>query len=214
MVKAHRPYWGGIWNEGPYLEAIEFIDLGDDAAAPISALASGQIHGMISAEPSQYDALKQLPHLKFYQVSTAETAVLRMKVTAKPFDDPRVRKAMRLGLDTKSVMEVALRGLGTPGDHTHVAPVQPDYMAIPPMPRDVEAAKKLLAEAGFPNGFDTVLYVPNDLAWIVAESQAAAEQWKDIGARVKLNVVPGTEYWDNWTKVPFGATTGRTGRSG
>jgi peptide/nickel transport system substrate-binding protein len=205
-VKAHRPYWGGVTNEGPYLDAIEFVDLGDDPAAAISALASGQIHGLLNAEPSQYDALKQLPQLKFYSVATAETAVLRMKVTAKPFDDSRVRKAMRLGLDNKSVMEVALRGLGTPADHTHVAPVQPDYGPIPPMPRDVPMARKLLAEAGYPDGFDTVLYVPNDLSWIVAECQAAAEQWKEIGARVKLNVVPGTEYWDNWTKVPFGAT--------
>ncbi len=206
VVKAHRPYWGGVWNEGPYLDTIEFIDLGDDPAAPIAAMASGQIHGMVSADPGQYDALKQLPHLKFYEVTTAETAVLRMKVTEKPFTDPRVRKAMRLGLDTKNVMEVALRGFGEPGDHTHVAPVQPDYQPIPPMGRDVEAAKKLLAEAGFPNGFETVLYAPNDLAWAVAECQVAAEQWKDIGVRVKLNVVPGTEYWDNWMKVPFGAT--------
>jgi peptide/nickel transport system substrate-binding protein len=207
LVKAHQPYWGGIWNEGPYLDAIEFIDLGDDASAPISALASGQIHGMMFADPAQYDALKQLPRLKFYSVPTAATAVLRMKVTQKPFDDPRVRKAMRLGIDSKSVMEVALRGLGQMGDHIHVAPVQPDYQPIPLMPRDVAAAKKLLTEAGYPNGFETVLYVPNDQAWIAAESQAAAEQWKEIGVRVKLNIVPGTEYWENWTKVPFGATT-------
>jgi peptide/nickel transport system substrate-binding protein len=104
-------------------------------------------------------------------------------------------------------MEVALRGLGQAGDHVHVAPVQPDYQPIPPMPRDIAGAKKLLADAGYPNGFETVMYVPNDQAWIVAEAQAAAEQWKAIGVQVKLNVVPGAEYWDNWTKVPFGATT-------
>ena len=207
LVKAHRPYWGGLWKEGPYLDAIEFVDLGDDPSAPISALASGQVHGLPVVDPSQYDALKQLPHLKFYSVTTAATAVLRMKVTQKPFDDPRVRKAMRLGVDSKSIMEVALRGLGQAGDHVHVAPVQPDYQPIPPMPRDVAAAKKLLADAGYPNGFETVMYVPNDQAWIVSEAQAAAEQWKAIGVQVKLNVVPGAEYWNNWTKVPFGATT-------
>jgi peptide/nickel transport system substrate-binding protein len=207
LVKAHRPYWGGLWNEGPYLDAIEFVDLGDDPSAPISALASGQVHGLPVVDPSQYDALKQLPHLKFYSVTTAATAVLRMKVTQKPFDDPRVRKAMRLGVDSKSIMEVALRGLGQAGDHVHVAPVQPDYQPIPPMQRDIAAAKKLLADAGYPNGFETVMYVPNDQAWIVSEAQAAAEQWKAIGVQVKLNVVPGAEYWNNWTKVPFGATT-------
>ena len=202
VVKGRKGYWG----EGPYLESIEFIDTGDDPAAPISALASRQIDGLVSADPVQFDALKQVPNLVLYKVGTAETAVLRVKCNEKPFSDPRVRKAMRLGVDSKSLLEIALRGLGEVGEHTHVAPVQPDYKAVRPMPRDVVAAKKLLADAGFPNGFDTTLYAPNDTPWIVAEAQAAVEQWKDIGVRVKLNIMPGAQYWDNWTKVPFGAT--------
>ncbi len=165
-VKARKDYWGGILGGGPYVDTIEFIDMGDDTSAPIAAMASGQIHGQIIADTVQYDALKQMPDLKFYSVPTAQTAVLRFKVTQKPFDDPRVRKAMRLGLDTKAVMEIALRGIGLPGDHTHVAPVQPDYKPIPPMGRDVAAARKLLAEAGYPNGFQTVLHVPNDTSWM------------------------------------------------
>ncbi|HTW27721.1 MAG TPA: ABC transporter substrate-binding protein [Acetobacteraceae bacterium] len=202
VLTAHKGYWG----QGPYLDGIEFIDLGDDAAAPISALASRQIHGLLWADPMQYDALKAMDFLAYYDVSTSETAVLRFKVTEKPWTDPRVRKAMRLGLKKQAVMEVALRGIGEVGDHTHVSPAQPDYKAIPPMNQDIDEAKKLLAEAGFPDGFDTVMYVPNDLPWIVAQCQAAAEQWKAIGVRVKLNVMPGAQYWDVWTKVPFGAT--------
>ncbi len=202
VVKARTGYWG----EGPYLDAIEFIDVGDDPSAAIAALASRQIHGLYSADPVQYDALKQLPFLQLYQVATAETAVMRMKVNVKPFSDPRVRKAMRLGIDAPQVVEVALRGLGLPGDHSHVSPAQPDFEQIAPMPRDIPQAKKLLAEAGFPDGMTTEIYVPNDLPWIVAQCQVAAEQWKDIGVTVKLNVVPGAQYWDVWTKVPFGAT--------
>jgi peptide/nickel transport system substrate-binding protein len=202
VVKARKGYWG----EGPYLETIEFVDMGDDPAAPIAALASQQIDGLLQGDPVQYDALKQIPNLTMYQVQTAETAVMRFKCNQKPFNDPRVRKAMRLGLDCKSVMEVALRGLGEPAAHTHVSPGQPDYGPVSPMPKDVAAAKKLLADAGYPNGFETTLYVPNDLPWIAAESQAAVEQWKDIGVNVKLNIMPGAEYWDNWTKVPFGTT--------
>jgi peptide/nickel transport system substrate-binding protein len=201
-VKAHKGYWG----EAPYLDTIEFVDMGDDPAAAISALASDQIHGLIAADPVQYDALNANPNLKLYQIPTAETAVLRFKVTEKPFNDPRVRKAMRLGLDNNQVMQIAVRGLGLVGDHTHVSPAQPDFKEIPKMPRDVVAAKKLLADAGMPNGFETELFVPNDTAWIVAEAQAAVQQWQDIGVKVKLNVMPGAQYWDVWTKVPFGCT--------
>ena len=202
VVKKVKNYWGQAAN----LDAIEFVDTGDDPAAAIAALASQQIHGLIFADPVQYDALKAMPNLQIYSVPTAETAVMRMKVTEKPFNDPRVRKAMKLGLDSDAIVQIALRGLGVPGDHLHVSPAHPDYKPIKPLGRDVAGAKKLLAEAGYPNGIESTLYVPNDLPWIVAQAQAAVEQWKDIGANIKLNVMPGAEYWDVWTKVPFGST--------
>jgi peptide/nickel transport system substrate-binding protein len=202
LVKARQGYWGSP----AYLDAVEFMDMGDDPAAPISALASRQVHGLISADPAQYDALKQMAHLKLYEVPTAETAVLRFKVTEKPFDDQRVRKAMRLALDNTGIMEVALRGLGLPGDNSHVSPAQPDYMDIGMMKRDVASAKKLLADAGYPNGIDAEISVPADPPWNGAESQAAVEQWKEAGIRVNLKILPGQEYWDVWTKVPLGCT--------
>ena len=200
-LRRAKSYWG----QAAHLDEIQQLDMGDDPAASIAALASKQIHGLLFADPAQYDALKAMPHLALYQVATAETTVLRMQPN-KPFDDPRVRKAMMMGLNKQAILEVALRGIGIQGDHTHVSPVQPDFGKIPTLDRDVAGAKKLLAEAGYPNGIETTLIVPNDIPWIVAMSQAAAEQWKDIGANVKLNVVPGAQYWDEWTKVPFGAT--------
>jgi len=194
------------WGQPAHLDAIEQVDTGDDPAAAIAALASRQLHGLIFADPVQYDALKAMPHLELYQVRSAETIVLRFKPTAKPFDDARVRRAMKLSLDAKPILEVALRGIGIEGDHTHCSPAQPDTKPITPMGYHPEEAKKLLAEAGYPNGIDVTLYVPNDLAWGVAQAQAAAEQWKKVGIRVKLNVMPGAQYWDVWTKVPFGST--------
>ena len=130
----------------------------------------------------------------------------KFHVDQKPWNDPKVRMAMRLGLDNKSFIELALRGLGTLGQDCHVSPVLPDYGKVPDINRDVDQAKKLLAEAGYPNGLQTELAVPSDMGWIVAQCQAAVEQWKDIGVQVKLNVMPGAEYWNVWTKVPFGCT--------
>ncbi len=202
VVRRVKQYWG----QPAHLDAIEFIDTGDDPAAPIAALASHQLHGMIFADPVQYDALKAMPFLQLYQVKSAETIVLRMKPSVKPFGDARVRKAMKLALNPPPIVEISLRGIGITGQHTHCSPAQPDTKPIEPMGFHVDQAKKLLAEAGFPNGFDTTLYVPNDLPWGVAQAQAAAEQWKQAGIRVKLNVMPGAEYWNVWTKVPFGST--------
>jgi peptide/nickel transport system substrate-binding protein len=202
VLRKVKSYWG----QPAYLDSIEQVDTGDDPAAAIAALASRQLHGLIFADPVQYDALRAMPHLKMYQVPSAETIVMRFKETVKPFDDPRVRKALKLALDAKPIVEIALRGIGMPGDHTHCSPAQPDTLPIKPMGYHPDEAKKLLAEAGYPNGFETTLYVPNDLPWGVAQAQAAVEQWKKVGINVKLNVMPGAEYWNVWTKVPFGST--------
>jgi peptide/nickel transport system substrate-binding protein len=202
VVRKVKSYWG----DASHLDAIEFVDTGDDPSAQIAALASRQIHGLIWADPVQYDALKAMPHLQLYQIESAETAVMRFKVSEKPFDDARVRKAMKLALNPAPIIEVALRGIGKPGQHNHCSPAQPDTKAIAALGTHLDEAKKLLAAAGHPNGFETTLYVPNDLPWIPAQAQVAAEQWKQIGVNVKLNVMPGAQYWDVWTKVPFGAT--------
>jgi peptide/nickel transport system substrate-binding protein len=200
--KARADYWG----EGPYLDRLEIIDVGDDPSAAVAALVSGQIDGLGTAGASQIDALKAVPRLEMSRVATAQTAVCRVKVTEKPFDDPRVRKAMRLAIDAKEVLEIALRSLGQTGEHHHVAPIHPEYAKLPAMARDVAAAKKLLADAGHPDGIETEVWVANDYPWHAVAAQTMGNQWKEAGINIKINVVPGATYWDVWTKVPVGFT--------
>jgi peptide/nickel transport system substrate-binding protein len=195
------------WKEGGYLDEIHFIDLGDDQATKLAALASKQVDGLYDADLKIYEQIKKLPHIEIHQITTAQTAVARTKVGHKPFDDPRVRKAMKLAVDPAVVLKIAYRDLGAPGEHHHVAPVHPDYAQLPPFKRDVEAAKKLLAEAGHPDGIEVELHCKKDPDWESVASQAMVEQWAEAGIKVKLNVMPGAQYWDNWTKVPFGFTT-------
>ena len=80
----------------------------------------------------------------------------------KPFDDKRVRKALQYATDVNAVLKAAHRGLGMPGEHHHVAPIHPEYAKLPPVERDVAKAKALLAEAGYPNGFEIDLYAYRD----------------------------------------------------
>ena len=203
VLKARKePYWGG----GPYLDQIEFIDLGDDPAAAVAALASKQVDGLYGADIVQLEALQKIPHVKMYQVITAYTATARMQ-PVKPFDDKRVRQAMRYSIDSNVILQVAHRGLGQAGEHHHVSPVHPEYAKLPPMTRDVAKAKKLLAEAGHPNGIDVEIVARPQPAWELLAVQTMVEQWKEAGIRVKINVMPSTQYWEVWTKVPFGFTT-------
>ncbi len=203
VLKARKEaYWGG----GPYLDQIEFIDLGDDPAAAVAALASKQVDGLYGADIVQLEALQKIPHVKMYQVITAYTATARMQ-PVKPFDDKRVRQAMRYAIDSNVVLQVAHRGLGQPGEHHHVSPVHPEYAKLPMPTRDVAKAKKLLADAGHPNGIDVEIIARPQPAWELLAVQTMVEQWKEAGIRVKINVMPSTQYWEVWTKVPFGFTT-------
>ena len=203
VLKARKQgYWGG----GPYLDQLEFIDLGDDPAASVAALASKQVDGLYGADIVQLEALQKIPHVQMYQVTTAYTATARMQ-PVKPFDDKRVRQAMRYAIDPNAVLQVAHRGLGQPGEHHHVSPVHPEYAKLPPPTRDVARAKKLLAEAGYPNGIDVEIICRPQPAWELLAVQTMVEQWKEAGIRVKINVMPSTQYWEVWTKVPFGFTT-------
>lgn len=196
----------GYWGTEAALDAIEQIDVGDDAAAAIAALASKQLHGLVFADPGQYDALKALPHLDFYSVATAETGVIRMRCDQKPFDNPKIRKAMRLAIDSDAILKVALRGLGTVGGHHHDSTAHPDFGGMGGMKRDVEGAKKLIAEAGMTGQVKSELLVPNDHAWFLPMAEACQQMWKEAGIDIALKPIPGAQYWDVWTKVPMGIT--------
>ena len=203
VLKARKDYWG----EGPHVDTLEFVDLGDDPADAIDALASKQIHGAYTIEVVQLDALRLVPHLQLYEAPTADTAVMRGKVTIKPFDDPRVRKALRLAIDSKKTQQITLGALGLPAEHHHVCPIHPEYAELPFMEQNVEAAKSLLAEAGYPDGIDLgMIDCRAAPGWEFNTVQAMIEQWKEVGIRFEINLMPSNEFWDVWDKAPFGFT--------
>ncbi len=200
VLEAIKDYWG----DGPHLDRIEFIDLGDDPSALIGALASKQIDMIRGGDVSQLDTFKAIPHLAVHQANTASTAVAQIMITKKPFDHPKVRQAMRYGMDATRCLELAMRGFGLPAEHHFVCPVHPEYAALPEMTRDPEKAKKLLAEAGYPDGIDVEFVCKKDPAWELAAVQAMTEQWRECGIRAKIDVMPSAQFWDVWDKVPLG----------
>lgn len=201
-LKARKDYWG----DGPYLDELQFIDLGDDSSAKASALKSGQVDGLYEIDASQVDLVKKFDHVEIYKATTAQTAVARTRVTEKPFGDPKIRKALRLAVDNSKALEVALNGRGVVAEHHHVSPIHPEYAALPPMKRDLAGARKLLAEAGYPNGIDLEIAANNDEAWEVSAVQALVQMWAEAGIRVKIKVMPGSAFWDVWDKLPFSMT--------
>ncbi len=200
VLKKRGSYWGGDVS----LDAIQYIDLGDDKGAAIGALASNQVDLVYELFVDQLDVIKAIPNVQLFEAITAQTAVARMQVTQKPFDNKMLRQAIQASVDHARVLELAYRGRGAPAEDHHVAPIHPEYFKLPALKQDLEKARQLYKESGHKG--ELAIDTNNDSKWEVDAVQAMVEMWKAAGINVKINVMPGSQYWKTWDKTPFGMT--------
>lgn len=204
LKKRKEPYWDGE----VFLDEIRFIDLGEDAGAYLAAIASKQVDGIFSLDLTTLEAAKNIPGIKVVSSPSSQTGVIRMKVTEKPFTDVRVRKAVQKTCDAQRQLDIAHRGLGVMAEHHHVGTVHPEYFKLPPFKQDIAGAKKLLKEAGYPDGIDLVCNVGNtDGVWEQDSVNVLKQDAAKAGINIKMNVMPQAQYWDVWTKAPLSLTS-------
>jgi peptide/nickel transport system substrate-binding protein len=197
------PYWGG----DIYLDRITYIDHGDDPAAEIGALASGQVDANYQSSVEQVDTIRSLPNLNLLEMVTAQTGIARMKVTAQPFNNKNIRKAVQACVDHDRILAIVYRGLGAVAEDHHVAPIHPEYAALPKLRQDYAAAHRYLAAAGRPNGIKLTIDCVANPAWEQNVCKALVEMCKPAGIQISINIMPGGSYWDRWMTTPFGFTS-------
>lgn len=185
------------------LDELLLIDLGDDPTAAAGAVVSGQVDGLARCDYSVADLLAERPGFRIHRTRTAATGLLQMRVDTPPFDDPRVRRAMRLAIDVEAVTRIALRGYGEPAEHHMVAPVHPCYAKLPPMGHRPEEARALLTAAGHPEGLDLTITCKNWPQWELGAVQAMAAQYEAAGIRCALEVLPAARFWEVWGEAPL-----------
>ncbi len=203
ILKKARPWWAGPF----YLDEIHYFDHGEDTNAWVAALASQQVDMVYSVPNTAIDTLKRLPFVNIHEASTAQTAVMRFRITHKPFDDLRVRQAVAACMDHKDILDKAYKGLGQVAENHHVCPIHPDYAPLPPLKRDVDLAKKLLAEAGFGKGL--TLEIANgdsEGPWMTDALAVFKNQLAPAGITLNINKMPTNQYWEVWDKAPWGYT--------
>lgn len=124
------------------------------------------------------------PDLKVHSRSSNVTQYICLDNTLKPFDDKRVRQAISYALNRDDIITMVLEGRGEPS-YAPLSPLTMGYLDNPAkISYDPEKAKALLAEAGYPNGFDTKLMAFNDIGKRVAE--AAQGYLADIGINAEI----------------------------
>jgi len=192
-------WWGG---EAP-LDGVEFIDYGTDFNATVNAFDSGDIDMNLETPADFIDILDKMDLVKS-EVDTATTLVARTNVTHKPYGDQRVRNALQMAVDNNVVLQLGYSGRGTVGENHHVSPIHPEYYPLPKKTRDAAGAKKLMAEAGQADFEHELITIEDN--WQKNTGDAIAAQIRDAGIKVKRTVLPGSTFWNDWTKYPYSMT--------
>jgi peptide/nickel transport system substrate-binding protein len=207
VLKRREDYWlnGADGKPLPYLDGIVYLDLGEEEAARIAAMQSGQVDNIFNPSAEIWQAVKDLPGIKVYSAPTAQTFVIRMRADQEPWTDNRVRQALKMSIDRQKMLDLAWFGNGVLGHDAHVAPVHPEYCEKEIPAYDPEGAKKLLEEAGLTLPVKVQLSTQEARAE-PAMAQALKESATAAGFEIDLNILPSAQYWDIWTEVPLGIT--------
>jgi len=185
----------GYWNpQLPYLDRVTFRFI-SDANSQVAALRAGDID-VIGWIGSPEIALELARDKRFKVLAGASTSevILSTNNKAKPFDQLKVRQAMAHAINRKEIIDLAMSGFGTPIG-SHWSPAAPYYKdLVNTYPYDPQKSKQLLAEAGYPNGFEAVLKVPGKYAYSVRAGEVIADQFARVGIRLKLQNIE----WGQW----------------
>lgn len=218
-----RPgYWGGPEGQGDaYLDAVHFIDLGEDEQASISAIASGQTDWIYKITPKQLAIVRNLPDVNIIATTTQQTAVMRMacadftgagvsdlgsEISVQEVD-PRVREAIQLAADNAEMLRVAYAGNGEAAENHHTSPTQSDYYDLGFRPQQNLAKARELWEAAGMKGKSIKLTTGNTQGdWEQNTCEVLQAQAKKAGINIELQVLPTAEYWKSWDKSSFGLT--------
>ncbi|HSW16645.1 MAG TPA: ABC transporter substrate-binding protein [Ramlibacter sp.] len=177
-------------------------------ATRVAALLSGELDFVLDPSPQDLPRLRSNANLKvidgvenrtiFFGMDQSRDELPGSNVKGKnPLKDVRVRKALYQAIDSNSLNRVTMRGLSQPTGSIIAPQVNGWTEGVHArMPYDVEAAKKLLADAGYPQGFEVDFACPNN-RYINDEEicQAVTAMWSRVGVRAKLRTLPLVTYF-------------------
>jgi peptide/nickel transport system substrate-binding protein len=200
IVFAANPGWWGK-RDGNVTDVV-YTPIKSDATR-VSALLAGDVDLVTDLPTQDVERLRKNDRLKVLDGHEVRTIFIGLDqhndelqysgVKGKnPFKDVRVRRALNMAVDREAIRRVTMRGLSipaglmiAPGVHGHSKELDK------PWPYDVNGAKKLLAEAGYPNGLEFTLDCPNN-RYVNDEEicQALVGMWARAGVKVRLNAMP------------------------
>jgi len=192
----------GYWGPKPHIDSLVF-SITKDPAVRLAKLRAGECQVAVYPNPADLPAIKADPKLQLLSQPGLNIGYLAFNVTKKPFDDVRVRRALAMAIDKKAILAAVYQGAGQPAKNL-IPPTMWSYNnAVEDYKYDPEAAKKLLAEAGFPDGFETDLWampvqrpynpdarriaelMQSDLAKVGVKAKIVSYEWGEYRKRIQ-----------------------------
>jgi peptide/nickel transport system substrate-binding protein len=183
----------------PYLDKVTFKFIGDPSAQ-IASLKAGDID-VIAYDVSPENALllEKDPKFKVLNGYATTKVILSTNNSRKPFNDVRIRRAMAHAIDRTALIKGAMSGYGVPIG-SHMDPGNPYYIDLTPYyPYNPEKAKQLLKEAGYADGFEAVIKLPERYVYARRSGEIIADMFSQVGIRLKIEL---TE-WGQWIDRVF-----------
>jgi peptide/nickel transport system substrate-binding protein len=178
----------------PRLEQVTFRFIPDPNAA-LAALQAGDIDVLsFGLGPESVEVVRRSPALQVVLGETTSDVILALNNSKKPYSDVRVRRAITHAVNKDEILKGAMFGFGRVLG-TNIDPLNPYFVDMAKaVPYNPDRARQLLAEAGYPNGFDAVLRVPPQYPYTVRTGEVLVGQLAKAGIRVALEQIE----WGQW----------------
>ncbi len=201
-------WWGYAAGKGAFLDRIEYIDYGQDPSAWVAAAAADEVDMTYETVGDFVDIFESIGWERS-EVASGATIAIRPNQLAevdgiRPYADKRVRQAIAMAVDNAVCLELGYSDLGEVARNQHVGPMHPAWADVPGLPYDPTKALELLTEAGMADFEMEITSIDDD--WRKNTTDAVAAQLRDAGFNVKRTIIPGSTFWNDWTKYPFSST--------
>jgi peptide/nickel transport system substrate-binding protein len=199
-MEANDDYWEGA----PKYKLVDIRPITEESTR-FAALAGKQVDIVNGVPVTLYDRVKAMPHVEVISKPARRAIYLGLgNAEGTPFADVRVRQAIAHAINEQEIIDKVMRGQATMANQIPDAPTVGYDPSIKRYDYDPEKAKALLAEAGYPDGFEITIAGPND-RYINDEkiSEAVAKYLAKIGLKVNLDVKPKSIFFDELTAYKY-----------
>jgi len=192
------------WKPGLPKAACLRVTVAQEPVAAVAAAKAGEVDLVLNVDPTGIPSLQNDPGVSLLETSASNSMTISMWVDTPPFDDVRVRAALKKVVDRDAMIKTVLLGYGEPGNDNPVPPSSPYAFTHDAAQRDIAGAKELLAAAGHGDGLQFDLYTAEGVPGMVKMAQVYAQMAKDAGFDINVIVTPADSFWDDtWLKQPI-----------